>query len=331
LQAASGTSEPYRGGSCSIGQRACTLIARSCCCPLAAGIGDHGPVVGAELRTGVIDIALEVAKHVFQRSAQGLVGADTPGDDQPLEARLLERPLTLDGQSLYHRLLERQGHVATGLFVVVASLPALLPGIEGKGFQATETHCQAWPIGHRSWEHEPARRAALGKPGNFRPTGVVQPNELGGLVERLAGRIVQALAEQLVLTDAIDAHQLGMTAGNQQGDERKRRRGFFQHGRQQMALHVVYTDGRDIPGKGQGLGAGGTDQECADQPGACGIGDGVDFGGHAARFVQHLADQRQHALDVIARCELGHHAAEYAVQVDLTEQRIGQQAPLTVV
>ena len=122
-----------------------------------------------------------------------------------------------------------------------------------------------------------------------------------------------------------------MAAGDQQGDEGEGRRLFFQHGRQQVALHVVHADRRDAPGEGQGLGAGGAHQQGADQTGTGGVGDGLDLRNLGARLAQHLADQWQHALDVVARGQLRHHAAVDAMQVDLAEQGIGQQAALTVV
>ena len=43
---------------------------------------------------------------------------------------------------------------------------------------------------------------------------------------------------------------------------------LFQHGRQQMAFHVVHTQRGHAPGERQGLGAGGSDQQRTDQAGA---------------------------------------------------------------
>ncbi|EJT85663.1 hypothetical protein PPS11_05192 [Pseudomonas putida S11] len=88
---------------------------------------------------------------------------------------------------------------------------------------------------------------------------------------------------------------------------------------------------RDVPGKGQRLGTGGPHQQSTDQARARGVGDGVDLGGDAAGLIQHLADEWQHALDVVARGKLRHHTAEHAVQVDLAEQRVGQQTAFAVV
>jgi len=122
-----------------------------------------------------------------------------------------------------------------------------------------------------------------------------------------------------------------MATRNQQSDERELRRCFFQHRRQQMAFHMVYAEGRNVPGKCQRLGARSPNQQGSDQSGAGGVGDRIDLGRHAAGLVQHLPNQRQHAFDVITAGKLRHHAAIGAMQVDLTEQRIGQKPAFTVV
>ena len=68
------------------------------------------------------------------------------------------------------------------------------------------------------------------------------------------------------------------------------------------------------------------DQQRTDQPRAGGVGDGLDLLAGWRRPIQHLADQRQHAFDVVARSELRHNAAIDAMQIDLTEQRVAKQA-----
>ncbi len=94
---------------------------------------------------------------------------------------------------------------------------------------------------------------------------------------------------------------------------------------------MMHANGRNAPGKGHRLRTGRTHQQRANQAGPGGIGDRVDLRGFTPGLIQHLADERQHAFDVITRGQLRNHATVHAVQVDLTEQRIGQQPLLTVV
>ena len=98
-----------------------------------------------------------------------------------------------------------------------------------------------------------------------------------------------------------------------------------------MAFHVVHAQRRNLPGKRQRLGARSAHQQGTDQARACGIGNGVNVLSRTPSLLQHLADQRQHAFDVIARGQFRHYAAVGTVQINLTEQRIGQQTALTVV
>ncbi|MCY1443021.1 hypothetical protein D9M71_594160 [compost metagenome] len=217
------------------------------------------------------------------------------------------------------------------MLAVVPSIAALLPGVESEGLEPAETEIQAGAVGHRPRESEAAGRAALCQAGDLRASGVTEADQLGGLVEGFAGGIVHRFAKQRVAADAIHPYQLGMAAGNQQGDEGELRRLLFQHGRQQMTFHMMHAERRHPPGEGQGLGTGGAHQQRAHQAGAGGIGDAVDVLGFAVGLGQHLANQRQHALDVVAGSQLWHDPAVDPVQVDLTEQCVGQQAAFTVV
>jgi hypothetical protein len=98
-----------------------------------------------------------------------------------------------------------------------------------------------------------------------------------------------------------------------------------------MAFHVVDTQGRDVPGKCQGLCARGAHQQGPHQSRTCSKGNAVDLGHGTIGLCQDLANQRQHTFDVIARRKLGHDPAEDPVLVYLAEQCIGEKPALTVV
>ncbi len=217
------------------------------------------------------------------------------------------------------------------MLTVVPGADTLLPGVQGERLQPAETEIQARTVAHRPREHEAPIDPLCGQPGDFRPTGIIEAHHFGSFVERFAGGIVEGFAQQFVLADSINPDELRMAARDQQSDEREFWRLRLQHRRQQVAFHVVHAQGRNPPGKGQRLGAGSAHQQRPHQARAGGVGDAIDLGRHAAGFGQDLADQGQHALDVIAGGKLGHHPAVGAVQVDLAEQRIGQQPAFAVV
>ena len=98
-----------------------------------------------------------------------------------------------------------------------------------------------------------------------------------------------------------------------------------------MAFHVMHAEGRNTPGKCQRLSARSPNQQGSNQSRARRVSNRVDFRRHTVGLGQHLTNQGQHSLDVISGCQLRHHTAISAVQVDLTEQCIGQKPALTVV
>src|SRR5690606_20042036 len=161
-----------------------------------------------------------------------------------------------DRQRIDHCLLKRQGDVTASLLAIITGLAAALPGSEGGSLEAAEAEIQPWAISHRTWKDETPRSTALGQRRDFRATGVAQPHQFGSLVEGFTGGIVHRLTQQLVTANAVYAHQLRMPTRNQQGDERERWRLFFEHGRQQMAFHMMHADGRYAPGKSHRLRTG---------------------------------------------------------------------------
>ena len=98
-----------------------------------------------------------------------------------------------------------------------------------------------------------------------------------------------------------------------------------------MAFHMMYTDRRHAPGECHRLRAGRANQQGADEPGPRGVSYRIDLARLAPGFGEHLANQGEHAFDVITRGQLRDHPAIDPVQVDLTEQGIVQQAMLAVV
>ena len=76
---------------------------------------------------------------------------------------------------------------------------------------------------------EAAGLPAFGQCRQCRAAGITQPQELCTLVESFAGGVIDRFAQQRVSTDAVDLHQLGMAARDQQGDKGEGRRIGRQH------------------------------------------------------------------------------------------------------
>ncbi len=110
-------------------------------------------------------------------------------------------------------------------------------------FQPAETEIQAGPVEHGPGEMKPLRVTLLRKPGQRGPAGVTEAEQLRGLVERLADRIVATFAQNPIIAGAAHIHQLSVSAGNQQAQKRCLQRRVVEVRRLQVALHVVHADG----------------------------------------------------------------------------------------
>jgi len=290
--------------------------------PDRSGQRDHRAVVGAEIQPREVGAETVLVAGGSQFGAQAAIGAHAAGDHQPRGAGHLQRAATLDHQRVDDRLLEGQRDVGAGLLALIAGLP----GQQHLGLQARKAEIQAGAIGHRAGEAERARSALPGQRRQRRAAGIRQPHQLGGLVERLAGGVVQGVAENAVLTDAGHLHQHRMAAGNQQRHERRLGRIGFQQRRQQVAFHVVHADRRHAQRPGHRPRRRGTHQQRARQTRTGGIGDAAEIGRGQPGLGQGLAHQRQQLAHVVAAGQLGHHAAVVRVQLDLAVQGVGQQA-----
>ncbi len=178
---------------------------------------------------------------------------------------------------------------------------------------------------HRSRQLEASRIPLLRQARELRATRIAQPEQLGRLVEGLASRVVDRFAQQRVLAHAAHPHQLRMSAGNQQRNEGKGRGIGRQQGRQQMPLKVMHRQSRHAARQGERLGHAGTDQQRTRQPGASGVGDGVDVLDAQRGRLQHLLEQQRQAADVVTRGELRHDATVRRVQIHLRVQAMAQQ------
>ena len=167
--------------------------------------------------------------------------------------------------------------------------------------------------------------AKLGQPRQCRPAGVAQAEQLGGLVEGLAGRVVDGFAQQLVAAHAIDAHQLRVAAADQQGDEGKFGWIGAEEGRQQVPLQVVHAQHRLAQRRTQRAGHAGAHQQRTRQAGAARVSYYIDSCQRLPRLRQHVIGQWNHAADVVTAGQLGHHAAVVGMHRHLGVQRVRQQ------
>ncbi len=279
---------------------------------------DHRGIIGAELRPREKCATASRRDGARERLTEPPVRTDAACDYQRPEARLPERAKGFRDERIHDRVLESPRDVGTRRFVERAAAHR----DDDRGLQSAEAEIESGPVEHRPREFEHAVAAVLGNRSERGPSRIAEPEELGGLVEGLAGSIILGLAENPVAPDACDFDQHRVAAGDLEGDEREFRSTRFECGSEQMPFEVMDADHRHVPGIPQRTGDRGTDKQGADESRPGGIGNPVNGLRLEPCLGHRFPDHRQEPLDVIARGKLGHDPAVAPVQLDLAEDPV---------
>ncbi len=252
------------------------------------------------------------------------VGAHAAGDDQRVEAGLLEGAQDL----------------ATSVSTIASCAAQAMSALRWGVSSCSRAACRTAVFRPEKLNSRPGRssigRGSFSGPGlplaasfaELRPTRIRQAEQLGRLVEGLARGIVPGFAERGVAADPLHFDELGVAARHQQRHVRERRRLRLQQRREQMPFEVMDADRRLAPGVGEAPSERGAGQQCADQAGTGGVRHPVQLGRANAGLVQSGANERQQAPNVIPGRQFGNDAPEDAMQVDLAEKLVGQQPPI---
>ena len=122
-----------------------------------------------------------------------------------------------------------------------------------------------------------------------------------------------------------------MPAGYQQRNKRKRRWVIFQHGCQQMALHMVNTNGRHPPGISQRAAKCRAHHQRTDQARPGSISHTINRCFIGIGGCKHLTNQWQQLAHMVARSKLRHHTTILGMHRNLAVQRMRKQAINTVI
>jgi hypothetical protein len=228
---------------------------------------DHRAVVGAEHRVGKEDLAVAIGNGGGKARAQFAIGADAARDDQSRVPSGGQRRQRLADQHVDHGALELARDVGLARRVQRAGGRLAADHGQHRGLEAGEAHVEVAAVVHRPRQADDPRPAVLGQPRERRAARISQPQQLGGLVEGLAGRVVLRLAEQPVTADAGHLVELRVAAGDQQRDERKAGPRLGEQRRQQVSLKVMDADHR-LAQREQRVGDAGADQQRTSEAGA---------------------------------------------------------------
>src|SRR6266566_401418 len=106
-----------------------------------------------------------------------------------------------------------------------------------------------------------------------------------------------------------------MTAGDQESGERRDGIAVLERRREQVPLHVMDSQQRNVLREREGLPVTHSNQQRTYQSGGVGDGDRVETFEARARFFDRALDYRHDAREVGARRDLGHDAAKDAMDI----------------
>ncbi len=163
------------------------------------------------------------------------------------------------------------------------------------------------------------------QPVDLRPARVAEADVAGHLVERLAGGVVDGLAQHPVAAVALHRDDHRVAARHQQERQRRVQVGLLQEGGVEVTLEVVDPDVGDAGAQRHGLGGADADEQRAGQAGPGAGGHGVEVGQLEARFDEGLGDDRVDEFEVGPAGDLRDDAAEAGVEVALAGHDRRQQ------
>ncbi len=180
----------------------------------------------------------------------------------------------------------------------------------------------------RARQRHRLRVARLRQRLDARPAGIAEAQDLRGLVERLARRIVDRRREPAILAHAIDAQDLAMPARDEQQQIGEFEARVGEARGERMTLQMVDRDQRLARRHRQCLGGDQAHHHPADQPWPRGRGNRIDIVERQPRVLERRLDQRGQHLHMRARRDLGHHAAIGLVRLFLPRQPVRQHGPV---
>src|SRR5205823_2032255 len=149
------------------------------------------------------------------------------------------RPHGAQSERIAYRLLERGAQI--GKLLTLRNSAAQAQVLRDRRLEAAEGKVEllARTLRQAAGEIEGPRIAASRELVDLRAARIGEPEQPGYLVERLAGRVVQGVAEQPIATDLADLVEAGVTAGDDERQPGRRRSGVVEEDREQVTLEVI--------------------------------------------------------------------------------------------
>ena len=261
----------------------------------------------------------------LQFAAEERVGAHATGDGHLAHMVVQRRTLGFLEQEADDGLLYAGAEVGFVLLNEVGVfLQLVAQEIEERSLDAAERVVIALDVG--CGEVERVGVSLFGEPVDDGAARVAEVHNLGRLVDGLAGSIVDSGAETLDVEVVFQQQYLRVSSADQQADERELRLRFapVDEVAQHMSLQVVDFDKGFPQRRGKAFGKADADEQRAQQSGAAGEADGVDFAFVDARLTDGGIHHGNDILLVGTAGQLGHHTTVLFVNF-LACNHIGEQ------
>ena len=133
-----------------------------------------------------------------------------------------------------------------------------------------------------------------------RAARIAESQQTSALVERLAGRVVERLAEHLVGGGVVDARDEGVPSARHEAEVGRLDRVVAQRASHDVPVEVIHGHQRQLARRGDGLRGRDSDEQRADQPGPARDRDRVDVVQPGAGPLQRVRGHRVDQLQVMA-------------------------------
>ena len=144
---------------------------------------------------------------------------------------------------------------------------------------------------------------------NFRAARISESDRARHLVKCLARRVISGSSDDLILPVILHHDKMRVSAGCHKAHKRRLQLLMFDIICADMSADMMHTNQRKSGRKADCLRLRYTDQQCADQSGAVGDGDGCNIPQRQLRLRKRLFNHLINLFDVLSGCNFRHHSA----------------------
>jgi hypothetical protein len=170
-------------------------------------------------------------QRCLQMCPQMAICTNTAGHNQGFKTCLLQGLQRLCRQYVHYRCFGGGSQIGSLLNIRIFARCVQFTHLRhNSGFKAAEAEVEITAVQHRTRQRESTWVPLLCQTRELGATWVAQAQELGTFIKCFSGCVIQRFTQQAITSDAINLHQLCMTAGHQQSDKWKGRHFIGQQG-----------------------------------------------------------------------------------------------------